>query len=113
MPQGTEGGLQPTHQPHNCNPTILNILIKMKNNGLSDYTIKFTDKALTYLNKHANLNNPEEVKQYIANHKTSNHYKRNLSIAYNKYAKHHGLTWKMPKCKQPTQLPNIPKNRQP
>lgn len=31
------------------NPTILNILIKLKNNAKGDYWIKFVNKALTYL----------------------------------------------------------------
>ena len=35
----------------------------MKNNGKSDYSIRFVDKALTYLSKHADLNEPEQVKQ--------------------------------------------------
>ena len=39
----------------------------MKNDGLSNSTIKTYDKALTYLSKHADLNNPEQVKQFIAN----------------------------------------------
>jgi hypothetical protein len=39
----------------------------MKNIGRSDYRIKFVDKALTYISKHANLNEPEEVKQFITN----------------------------------------------
>ena len=45
---------------------ILNILIQMKNNAKSDYSIKFIDKALTYLSKHADLSdairkNPVEI----------------------------------------------------
>jgi hypothetical protein len=41
----------------------------MKNNNKSDYTIKLVDKALTYIDQHANLNKPEEVKNFIANQK--------------------------------------------
>jgi len=65
MPQKTKGGLQPTRQPQfpEYHP-ILNILIHMKNNAKSDYSIKFVDKALTYISKHADLNEPEQVKQF-------------------------------------------------
>ena len=39
----------------------------MKNKNRSDYTIKSTSKALTRINKNADLNKPDEVEQFIAN----------------------------------------------
>jgi len=86
----------------------LNVLIKMKNNGKSDYTIRFTDKALTYLNNHANLKNPEQVKRFIANLQVSNGYKRNLCIAYNKYCKYYKIKWEMPLYKPEAKAIRIP-----
>jgi len=68
----------------------------MKNNGKSDYTINFTRKALAYLNRHTSLNNPEEVKQFIARLQCTNGYKRNLCIVYNKYCKYYNIEWEMP-----------------
>jgi len=68
----------------------------MKNNNKSDYTINFTRKALSYLSKHSELNEPEQVKQFIANHQVSNGYKKNLCIAYNKYCKYYKIEWEMP-----------------
>ena len=44
----------------------------MKNKGKSDYTIKFVDKSLTYISKHANLKSPEEVETFIAQLKNKN-----------------------------------------
>jgi integrase len=112
MPHRTKGGLQPTRQPYNCNPPfsseIFNLLYEMKKNAYSDYSINFTRKALTFLAKNCNLNNPDTVKTFIANRNASNHYKRNLCIAYNKYVKHYKLTWNMPLYRQPQKLPNIP-----
>jgi hypothetical protein len=61
----------------------------MKNSGKSDYTTKFTSKALSFLSKHTDLNNPETVKQFIANLQTTNGYKKNLCLAYNKYCKYY------------------------
>jgi hypothetical protein len=77
-------------------PTILNILIQMKNNARSDYTIENTSKSLKYLDKHADLTQPEQVKQFIANKNVSNGYKKGLCIAYNKYCKYYQIEWKMP-----------------
>ena len=68
----------------------------MKNNGLSDCTIKTYDKSLTYINKHADLNQPEQIKQFIANLPDSNGYKKNLCLAYDKYCQYYQIQWTMP-----------------
>jgi hypothetical protein len=89
--------LTPTKNQNFPNTTlILNVLVQMKNNAKSDYSIKFVDKALTYISKHADLNEPEQVKQFIASKTVSNGYKKGLCIAYNKYCKHYGIQWQMP-----------------
>ncbi len=57
---------------HNAtNPTIQNVLIQMKKDNKSDYTINFTRKALSYLAKRANLSEPEAVELVIAELKAS------------------------------------------
>jgi len=84
----------------------------MKNNAKSDYTIKYVDKTLTYLNKHADLNNPEQVKQYIANLQTSTSYKKNLCFAYNKYCKHYQIEWQQPLYRQEPKTIRIPTKTQ-
>jgi integrase len=78
------------------NAPTLNVLIQMKNDNKSDYTINFTRKALDFLVKHTSLSEPEAVKHFIAQLKTSNGYKRNLCIAYNKYCKFFKVEWTMP-----------------
>jgi integrase len=72
----------------------------MKKDNRSDYTINFTRKALTFLSKHTSLAEPEAVKLFIATHKASDGYKRNLCIAYNKYCKFCNITWNMPKYRE-------------
>jgi len=84
----------------------------MKNNGRSNCTIKFADKALTHLSKHADLNKPEQVKQFIANKQTSNSYKRNLSYAYDKYCQHYKIEWTHPLYKQEPKAIRIPTTAQ-
>jgi integrase len=99
MPQSTKGGLRPTRHAISPKPTpatILNVLAEIKNNVKSDYSTHFVDKALNYINKHTDLNQPEQVKAFIANLQTTTGYKKNLCLAYNKYAKHYKIQWKMP-----------------
>jgi integrase/recombinase XerD len=81
----------------------------MKNQNRSDYTIKSTNKSLTQISKHADLNNPEEVKQYIANKQNvSDGYKKSLCLAYNKYANYYQIQWEMPRYKQEARIRRIP-----
>jgi integrase len=75
------------------------VLIQMKLDNNSDYTTNFTRKALNRISQNASLDKPEQVKMFIAMLKTTNGYKRNLCIAYNKYAKLHNIQWQMPKYK--------------
>jgi integrase len=75
---------------------ILNLLIRMKNDNKSNYTINFTRKALTFLAKHTSLTEPEAVKHLIAQHNVSDGYKRNLCIAYNRFCKYYNIQWQMP-----------------
>ena len=68
----------------------------MENDARSKYTIHFTRKALNLLTQHTNLEDPEQVKTYIAKRNSGNGYKRNLAIAYNKYCKYYEIKWNMP-----------------
>jgi len=87
---------------------ILNVLISMKNNGKADATIKATDKSLTQISQYADLNNPETVKQYIANKNVANGYKNALCLAYNRYANYYQIKWEMPKYKRNEKPRRIP-----
>ena len=84
----------------------------MKNNGRSDHTIKTTDKALTRLGKHADLEKPEQVKQFIANLNVSEGYKKSLCLAYKKYCDYFEITWEMPHYKQQSKAVRIPTKAQ-
>jgi integrase len=72
----------------------------MKADNKSEYTIHFTNKALTYLSKHTSLAEPEAVKLFVSTLKVSDSYKKNLCIAYNRYCKHYRIQWNMPKYTQ-------------
>lgn len=69
----------------------------MKLDNKSDYTINFTRKALNRISQKANLDNPADVKMFVAMlENVSNGYRRNLCIAYNKYSKFHNMQGNMP-----------------
>ena len=69
----------------------------MKNEGKKDISIKNVSKLLKFLDKHTNLNDPEQVKWFIAQHQVSTGSKRNLTIAYERYTKYHKIEWEKPK----------------
>jgi integrase len=87
---------------------ILNVLASMKNNARSEYSIKTVNKALTCISQHADLNQPEQVKHFIANKNVSEGYKKSLSIAYNKYCQYYQIQWNMPLYKPQAKSIKIP-----
>jgi integrase len=80
----------------------------MKKNAKSDATIKNISKALTVLARSCDLDNPEQVKTFIATLDRKNGYKKQLSYSYDCYAKFHGLKWQRPKYFVASKLPKIP-----
>jgi hypothetical protein len=80
----------------------------MKNNAKADSTIKFVNKALRRIDQHADLNNPQQVKQYIANMQLSNSYKRNLCFAYKFYCDYYKIKWERPNYYQEPKAIRIP-----
>jgi len=90
------------------NGKIIEVLWELKKAGKTDATIKNVGKALETLVKHADLNNPESVKTYIATADKKHGYKRNLTYAYDQYVKIHGLTWTRPVYYQSAKMPKIP-----
>ena len=115
----TKDGLRPRHQPARVETQpllngadvkgkIFETLWSMKKNGYSEYTIKFTSKALKLLNKHCDLNNPESIKLFLTQHDTSDGYKKNLVHAYERYLKHCNLSWRRSKYYFRSKLPKIP-----
>ena len=80
----------------------------MKNNGRAKCSVKSTEKALGFLNDNTDLNNPEQVKQFIANHNVTNGTKRNLCIAYSKFCNYYQMVWTPPIYKQEPKPRRIP-----
>jgi hypothetical protein len=80
----------------------------MKKNAYADTTIKATGKRLKHLKRNCDLNNPEEIKGFIANKQCSNAYKETLTEAYDHYCQANEITWNKPFYRRYDKLPKIP-----
>jgi integrase len=80
----------------------------MEADGQSPYSINRTRKILEQLNHYTNLNNPEEAKAFIANHKVTNATKKHMVYAYDKYAKYYDIQWTKPKYKPQSKAVKVP-----
>jgi len=84
----------------------------MKNNGKADVTIKYVGKMLERLQRNADLDKPEQVKQFIANLKVTGGYKNNLIYAYDLFCNTYKIEWEKPKYTRDSKLIRIPTTEQ-
>jgi len=87
---------------------ILNVLIKLKNKGLADETLRSYSYRLETLAKYVDLDSPDDVSKFISNTEGRNCYKESFVKAYSHYAKLNGLQWDKPKYKSERKKPRIP-----
>jgi integrase len=90
------------------NEQILCYAWDMKKNGRADITIATNVKRLYAIAKHCQLNDPEQVKGYIAEMKCTNRTKSNLVQTYHNFLEFLGLKWKKPTYKAESRIPYIP-----
>ena len=83
-------------------------MLKLKSNGLSESTLRTIGYILKELSHHCILDNPQSVKEYIANKKCTNSFKIQMVKAYNYYAAFNGIQWIKPKYRYERKLPKIP-----
>jgi len=67
---------------------------------------------LERLQRNADLDKPEQVKQFIANLKVTEGYKDNLIYAYSKYCNTYKIEWEKPKYTRDSKLIRIPTTEQ-
>jgi len=72
---------------------VFKALWMMKEDGHFETTIIGTSQRLKLLAKRVNLDNSEEVKEFIANQSWSPYFKNAVSYAYDKYVRANGLEW--------------------
>jgi len=94
--------------PPNLNINIPNALLYMKREAYADSTIKEVGRRLRRLQKNCNLQNPENVKTYIANKTCTNGYKETLIEAYAILMRSVNQELKQPFYKRYDKLPKIP-----
>lgn len=63
---------------------------------------------LKSLAKHSDISNPESVKREIANRDVSDGTKEKLVYAYDRYCKHHKITWDKPRYRRVEKIPYVP-----
>jgi len=83
-------------------------LLKLKNNGLEEQTVKIVGYYLNHLAVNVNLGNPEKVKEFIANKNVNSGFKGNLVKAYNYYALVNNIVWERPRYGWEQNKPKIP-----
>ncbi|UCE16064.1 MAG: site-specific integrase [Candidatus Bathyarchaeota archaeon] len=87
---------------------IVNYLLQMKRNGRAESTIKRHNQLLTQLSKLCDLNNPEEVKETLANFKWQTNTKRATANILNTYYKFLKIPFEKPTYAKEHKLPFIP-----
>jgi integrase len=84
----------------------------MKNNGKADATIKYVGQRLKHLNRYTDLNDPEKVKEYVANMTVKNGTKNSYLFAYSQFCNHYALEWKMVKYHREEKMIRLPTTEQ-
>jgi integrase len=80
----------------------------MKKDGYADQTIKYSGRRLKMVAKSVNLDNPEEIKDYLARKQGKHSYKEGIADAYARYVKYNGLKWIKPAYRRSSQPPYVP-----
>ena len=94
--------------PNTTQNGVFGVLWHLKKQGYSEYTINFVRKALKVLENGCGLNDPERLKDFIAEMTVADSYKRNLCYAYEHYLKLNELIWNRPRYYAREKLPRIP-----
>ena len=87
---------------------IINTLFRLKNSGLEEQTVKIVGYYMNHIARNVDLENPDEVKTFIANKQVDNGFKGNLVKAYNYYTLVNNIVWDRPKYRWEQNKPKIP-----
>jgi len=80
----------------------------MKKSGYAQSTIETTSQRLKTISKFVDLNNPEEVRGWIADHECSLGYKCGIVDAYDRYVRFNDLEWSKPNYKREDPVITLP-----
>ena len=87
---------------------VFNTVLEMRKDGYAESTLKTTLERLKRMAKHVDLDNPEAVREYIANKNCSVGFKEGLVCCYDRYVKKNGLTWNKPKYERDDPVIKLP-----
>jgi integrase len=90
----------------------LNVILNLKKNGLAEDTVEKYGRRLRFLAKHTDLNDTENVKNFISNQESSNANKEAYANAYDHYVKFYNLKWIKPFYHREERIPNVPTTEQ-
>jgi integrase len=94
--------------PAQTNQDILNFLLQQRKDGRADETVRSRIQALKQVAKTHNINDPEQVKTYLADSKWANKTKTKFVDTYSAYLKFKQITWNPPHYIATAKLPFIP-----
>ncbi|MCW4044842.1 MAG: tyrosine-type recombinase/integrase [Candidatus Bathyarchaeota archaeon] len=86
---------------------LLQFAFYLNKEGKSEYTIHNYISFLKRLSRHANIDNPESVKEYLAQIKKSINTKANYTVSYTAFLNWQGKTWKAPKYVARSPIPEF------
>jgi integrase/transposase-like protein len=97
-------------QPGNIKSKLFDYTWRMQKDAYSPATIRTNCGSLrALLARHANLMEPESVKEALAKEeKWSPNRRRNVITAYTLFLKFNGMTWEPPRCNITRKIPFIP-----
>jgi integrase len=99
----------PTTRGTGAGAKIFRTLWELKKGGQSEDTLKAKGDRLRYLARRVDLDDPEEVKGFIASRPGwSNAYRQGVAYAYHSYVQANGLQWTLPHFRIEDRLPRIP-----
>jgi hypothetical protein len=68
----------------------------MKRDQRADMTIKTTVRRLKMLSAICDLNNPQEIIDFLAQKKAKDSYLDGIANAYNRFTRYNNIEWKKP-----------------
>jgi len=95
-------------QEFGINTPFLNYLIHLEQKGIQKETLRLINWTLTHLSKHADMNNPPQVCEYINSLQRSNSYKYRFAQIYAKFLKYQNIQFKTPSYPKQAKSIKIP-----
>jgi integrase len=91
------------------NGSTFAVVQNLKKLGRKESTLICIARKLRYLARNVDLNQPEKVKEYVANLQCSDGHKDNLIDIYSHYASFYNIQWTKPRYQREERVTRVPK----